>query len=226
MNFRYIAGLFFIALVFCLLPATALPDIGAFSHIQPVRSGTVWVTQNDINGTGTPEKVAFAYSMGQVSEISGSAIYADDTTGIVTVTMEDGLTRGRSFSLSDNNSGNGVYIIRTIAVAQESEPLLQNDLSFAVIPPTANYYMDKVPAGKQHEWIDLDWKNPSKDLNLTVYAPDETFGPYNDMVDGKKDGRIFLDVSSLLNVTPGTWFFKVQNNQQGYLPYLLNTYSA
>jgi|WetSurMetagenome_2_1015567.scaffolds.fasta_scaffold61277_2 hypothetical protein len=226
MNFRLIAGLFFIALVFCILPATALPDIGAFSHIQPVRTGTVWVTQNDINGTGTPENVAVAYSMGGVSEISGSAVSADEKTGIVTITMEDGTTGGRSFSLSDNNSGNGVYLIRTIAVAQESEPLLRNSQSFAVIAPTANYYMDMVPEGKQHEWIDLDWKDPSKDLNLTVYAPDETFGPYNDIADGKKDGRIFLDVSSLLNVTPGTWFFRVQNNQQSYLPYTLNTYSA
>ncbi|MFA5268111.1 MAG: hypothetical protein WC379_09070 [Methanoregula sp.] len=226
MNFRHIAGLFFIALALYTLPAAALPDLGALPHIPSVRTGTVWVTMTDINGTGNPENVAFAYGVGDVSEISGSAVYTDEKTGIVTVTMDDGTPVGRSFSLSDNNNGNGVYLVQSITVATESEPLLQNDLSFAVVPPTANYYMDTVPAGKQHEWIDLDWKNPSKDLNLTVYAPDETFGPYNDMADGKKDGRIFLDISSLLNVTPGTWFFKVQNNQQGYLPYILNTYSA
>ncbi len=226
MNFRLMAGLLLITLALCYPSAAFLPDPEAFSLSPAARTGTAWVTMTDIDGTGTPENVMVVYGVGGVSEISRSAVNTDDKTGIVTVTMEDGSTRGRSFYLSDKNSGNGVYSIHTIAVAQESEPLLRNDLSFAVVPPTANYYMDAVPEGKQHEWIDLDWKNPSTDLNLTVYAPDETFGPYQDMADGKKDGRIFLDISSLLNVTSGTWFFKVQNNQQSFLPYTLNTYSA
>jgi len=227
MNFRLIAGLLLIALALCILPAAALPDIGALTSAPAVRTGTAWVTMTDINGTGTPEKIAVTYAVGDVYELPGSAISEDRKTGIMTVTVSGNSTSGQEFTLvSGAAGGDARYSISSITVATASEPLLQNDMSFDVMPPTANYYLDSVPEGKQHEWIDLDWKNPAKDLNLTVYSPDASFGPYQDMADGKKDGRIFLDVSSRLNVTPGNWFFKVQNSRQDSTPYTLNTYSA
>ena len=79
---------------------------------------------------------------------------------------------------------------------------------------------------KQHEWIDLNWTDPNDNLELTIYAPDATFGPFNDSSDGRNDGRIFLDVASMANITAGNWFFKVQNKNDDVVGYTLNTYSA
>lgn len=226
MNFRLIAGTVLLV-VLLVFPAAALPDI---ENLSPAtRTGKVWITMNDINGTGMPESVYVSYTMGTVAGVVPSSVQEDTETGIVTITMHesDGV---HSYSLNtEKNDWDSVYKVRTIAVAKvegKGDYLFVNGMDFGAAPSMANYYADAVPEGKQHEWIDLDWKDPAKDLNLTVYAPDETFGPYSDATDGRKDGRIFLDFGSLLNVTAGNWFFKVQNSNKEYIPYTLNTYSA
>ncbi len=101
-----------------------------------------------------------------------------------------------------------------------------NNEQFDIDPSSVRYYEDSVPAGKQHEWVDLNWTAPDKNLELTIYAPDATLGPFNDSSDGRNDGRIFLDVASMANITAGNWFFKVQNDDGDTVDYTLNTYSA
>jgi len=146
-------------------------------------------------------------------------------TGMVVITS---MERGdpQAFTLSMSPSGGSAYAINAVTVMEESPALLVNNYSFVAPATVANYYNDVVPHGKQHEWVDLDWKDPSKDLKLTIFAPDATLGPYSDTADGKKDGRIFLDIASRLNVTTGHWFFRVQNEYPDPANYLLNTYSA
>ncbi|MDD4138415.1 MAG: hypothetical protein PHT99_11085 [Methanoregula sp.] len=224
MNFRITAGIGILLAVLIIIPAVALPDV---SNLTPsVRTGNVWVTLTGINGTGTPETFSVAYEMGDVAELSASAVSEDTRNGVVTVSFTNSTPARRFSFISTDNTGDATYAINSVTVSGESEPLLLNNKAFAVVPSTANYYTDTVPANKQHEWIDLDWNDPSKDLGLTVYAPDATLGPYTDAADGRKDGRIFLDIASRLNVTAGSWFFKVQNNNRDFTPYSLNTYSA
>ncbi|MDD1694722.1 MAG: hypothetical protein LUQ71_08360 [Methanoregula sp.] len=226
MNFRLIAGISLLLAVLTVLPASALPDIRSLSQTPEVKTGTVWVTLTDINGSMQEEPVKIVYATGAVAEISRVFVSEDARTGVVTVTMNESLASRQYALVTRNVTGDALYVINSIAVAQESEPLLSNGQSFAIVPATANYYADTVPEGKHHEWVDLDWKDTNRDLNLTVYAPDATFGPYSDASDGKKDGRIFLDFSSLLNVTAGNWFFRVQSTNHEFTPYTLNTYSA
>lgn len=230
MNFRSIAGIFFALATVFVIPVGALPDLPSFiGEPDGIRTGTVWVTFKDINGSsmeGRAGPVNIAYAVGEVAEINHASVSEDAITGIVTVTMNES-TPARSYALvSKDNSGASEYIINSIVVAQESEPLLTNRQSFSVVPKATNYYADTVPEGKHHEWVDLDWKDAKRDLGLMVYAPDTTFGPYSDTSDGRKDGRIFLDFSSILNVTAGNWFFRVQNPDHEFTPYTLNTYSA
>jgi len=230
MNFRSIAGILLILASVIIIPVAALPDLPALTgEPDGIRTGTVWVTFKDINGSateGVSGPVNIAYAVGEVAEINPVFVSEDTAAGIVTVTM-NGSVPARPYTLAlKKDSGASVYVINSIAVAEESEQLLTNHQSFSVVPATANYYADTVPEGKQHEWVDLDWKNPGRDLGLMVYAPDATFGPYSDTSDGRKDGRIFLDFSSILNVTAGNWFFRVQNPDHEHTPYTLNTYSA
>ena len=235
MNFRVVAGICLFVSILVILPVPALPDIrelSAVSHSTISPTGQTTVTLTNIDGTQSPEAVTVMYTMGGLNEIPAYAVSGDQNAGYVMVTLMDPppaqdflLPQGPGVKVAIPTAGSK-YFINTISIGSTAEPLLANDKTFGVVPPTANYYADKVPEGKQHEWIDLDWKDPKQDLNLTVYAPDATFGPYMDTADGRKDGRIFLDVGSRLNVTPGNWFFKVENRWQDSAPYRLNTYSA
>lgn len=223
MNGRVVVGIGIFLAVLFILPVLALPDVRMFSPAAP--AGNAWVTLNNINGTGSPEEVYVSYAVGEVNEIPAYAVLENQNTGFMTVTIMDA-SQTRNVTLFPTQARGTVYAINTVTVSSDSEPLLVNSMSFDVMPAMANYYSDVVPLGKQHEWIDLYWKDPKKDLSLMVYAPDATLGPYTDMADGRMDGRIFLDVSSHLNVTPGHWFFKVRNARQDNTGYTLNTYSA
>jgi len=223
MQLRLVAGIGILLTILVVFPVLALPDIRDISSAPKI--GTAWVTLHDINGSGIPENLTVTYAVGDVSEIPLWGISENHSSGLVTVTLNNS-TPERYFIQSSKPAMEGSYVVNTVTVENCSESLLVNSMDFAVVPTTSNYYADIVPDKKQHEWVDLDWKDPGMDLSLMIYAPDGTFGPYTDMADGRKDGRIFLDVASRLNVTPGHWFFKVQNERQDRIAYTLNTYSA
>ncbi|MDD1686633.1 hypothetical protein [Methanoregula sp.] len=223
MNIRVILGMGLILSLLILLPASAaLPEVGCLT--TTTKTGTAWITFASTNSTDTTGPVAVSYIIGEVSEIPTQYV-SEDMTGMVVITsMEGGVPH--EFTLSESPTGGSTYAINSVTVMEGSPALLVNNYSFVAPSSVANYYNDVVPNGKQHEWVDLDWKNPSKDLKLMIYTPDATLGPYSDIADGKKDGRIFLDIASRLNVTAGHWFFRVQNEYPDPANYLLNTYSA
>lgn len=223
MNIRVILGMGLLLFVLVLLPASAaLPEVTDLT--SGTKTGTVWVTLSGINTTESTGPVAVTYTIGDIFEIQGSDIVENMTGTVVITSREGGIPRNFTFSTSP--SGESAYAINSVTVMEGSPTLLANGYTFAAPASVANFYNDVVPEGKQHEWVDLDWKDPSKDLKLTIFAPDATLGPYSDNADGKNDGRIFLDIASRLNVTAGHWFFRVQNEYPDPANYLLNTYSA
>lgn len=226
MNFRLMAGICLLLLAAAALPVSALTGAVSYPAMAEVKSGIVWVTLANVSGTEQDRPVKVVYAMGDVVEIDRALVIENTLTGVATVTVKNDSNQDWYVLDARNAIENDVYAVYSVTVSEPGEPLLTNHASFAVVPETANYYVDTVPEGKQHEWIDLDWKDPARDLNLTIYAPDQVFGPYSDTADGRKDGRIFLDIASRLNVTAGNWFFRVQNNRNDYTPYTLNTYSA
>jgi hypothetical protein len=224
MSIRAIGGTLILLAVLIILPVSAvLPDVGTFSH--DARTGTAWVTVTSINGTGDPQNLVIGYMTGDVMEIPSRAVAENPENRIVIVRILNG-TSDQYFTLSPANSSGSAYAINSVTVSEGSTPLYTNNLAFTNAPATANYYSDIVPDGKQHKWVDLDWKDTKKDLHLTIFAPDATFGPYDDASDGKTNGRIFLDIASMMNVTSGHWFFRVQNEYPDPANYSLNTYSA
>jgi len=225
MNFRLMAGICLLLMAAAALPVSATAGAVTLPAVAEEKTGVVWVTLANISGTGQEGPLKVAYAVGDVAEINPAFVLEDPATGAVSVTVNE--NGPHMYTLSANGTeGDTAYAINSVTVSAAGDTLLTNHQSFAVVPATANYYADTVPEGKQHEWIDLDWKDRNRDLGLTVFAPDATLGPYTDASDGRKDGRIFLDIASRLNVTAGTWFFRVQNSREDYTPYTLNTYSA
>jgi hypothetical protein len=225
MNFRLLAGICILLIAVAILPVSASPGEVTLPVVAQQKTGVVWVTLANISETGQEGPVRVAYAIGDVAEINPAFVTEDSLTGVVSVTVD--ASSPYTYALNPKGpEGDVAYAINSVTVSTASNPILTNHRSFAVVPRTANYYMDIVPEGKQHEWIDLDWKDENKDLGLSVFAPDATLGPYSDVSDGRKDGRIFLDIASRLNVTSGAWFFRVENSREDYTPYTLNTYSA
>ncbi len=88
------------------------------------------------------------------------------------------------------------------------------------------YHQAQVAGGNTSMSFDLKWMNANDDLRLSVYTPDgHVLGPYTDSSDGKKDGRINLEVDNPSGVSGGTWSFKVTgSNVTGKDEYYLRTW--
>jgi len=241
MIYRTVIGILILAAV-CIVPvaASALSEDTLFANpaggMAAVGTGYVTVIYLSPDGTGNPELANVAYAMGNINEIPPEAVSVSTKSGVTYISHRKATSGSIANTAYEPDLspvplipppfGDKKYLIHTIAIGNDQPALLQNNQDFSLTSSATNYYQDTVPDGRQHEWIDLDWKDRNKDLDLTVYAPDSTLGPYSDVADGKKDGRIFLDVSSRFNVTPGHWFFRVRNSGQDFTDYSLNTYSA
>jgi hypothetical protein len=118
-----------------------------------------------------------------------------------------------------------VYSVHVVSV-QKGVDLPVNYKTFSLTPSRSTFYKETVADGTRHKWLDLNWNNPLESLSVTAYPPDAVLGPYTDNSDGKRDGRIFLDIGSETNVTPGNWYYMVQNSRPDPTDYTLNTYAS
>ncbi|MFA5237871.1 MAG: hypothetical protein WC362_08475 [Methanoregula sp.] len=123
-------------------------------------------------------------------------------------------------------SNGETYTVNTVTVTSSANIPL-NNLLFTTASGTSAFYRQTVKTGAHETWIDLAW--PSRlnaALDLMVYAPDATLGPFKDTADGISDSRIFLDIAGEGNVTPGDWYYRVRNQDGNATPYTLNTYTS
>jgi hypothetical protein len=88
-----------------------------------------------------------------------------------------------------------------------------------------DWYTVTVPSGAASITADLNWGYVPNSLSLTAIAPDGTAGPYYDVSDGVMNGRIFLTISRIGGIAPGTWRFRVYGESVvGYQSYNFVTY--
>ena len=80
------------------------------------------------------------------------------------------------------------------------------------LPPVPRFYRETLPAGIDRQWIDLSWNNVNNPHTVVIYTPDTTLGPFRNMDNGVADRRIFLEISSGSNLTPGPWYYQVRSS--------------
>ena len=79
------------------------------------------------------------------------------------------------------------------------------------LPPVARFYRETIPAGIDRQWIDLSWNTMNNPHTVVIYTPDSTLGPFQNADNGVVDRRIFLEISSGSNLTPGPWYYQVRS---------------
>lgn len=78
------------------------------------------------------------------------------------------------------------------------------------LPSLPRVYRNSLPNGVFRQWIDLSWDNRINPRTVVIYTPDTSLGPFQNIDDGIIDQRIYLEISSPGNLTPGTWYYTVQ----------------
>ncbi|MCK9592497.1 MAG: hypothetical protein M0Q91_10870 [Methanoregula sp.] len=81
------------------------------------------------------------------------------------------------------------------------------------LPPIPHFYRETLPGGVDRQWIDLSWNNLNNPHTVVIYTPDTSLGPYQNTDDGVLDGRIFLEISSDSDLTPGTWYYQIRSSR-------------
>ncbi|MFA5332179.1 MAG: hypothetical protein WC342_07350 [Methanoregula sp.] len=151
---------------------------------------------------------------------------SDGRTGAVIAYSLENLTGTEStVTVIATESGKDIYAVNVVTV-KTGTFIPVNNLTFSTGSRHSAFFKETVKAGAQETWIDLAWPGSGSSLDLMVYAPDATLGPFNDTADGRADNRIFLDIAGEHNVTPGDWYFMVRNNGTDATPYTLNTYTS
>jgi len=143
--------------------------------------------------------------------LSNVTATATETSGLITVTA--------------SSPGGMEYGVKTVTVTTDTY-LPVNNLSFSTASLRSGFYKQTVQTGAKETWVDLKCPLSCAALDLMVYAPDATLGPFNDTADGRTDNRIFLDVAGKGNVTPGDWYYRIRNTGENATPYTLNTYTS
>jgi hypothetical protein len=110
-------------------------------------------------------------------------------------------------------------------VASATDNIRMPDLSLMSSSVISQGYTDSystvVPAQKTAFNSVLSWGNSANSLALTIYAPDNQFGPYYDSADGVIDGRVSLRITRTGGLTPGLWWSDIY----GYRVIGLQTYT-
>ena len=98
---------------------------------------------------------------------------------------------------------------------------------YYIIQGQSRYHTSNLPSGIHWLELDLNWGNSANSLDLTIYSPSgNNLGTYNDMSDGRRDGRIHLSVyPSGGYIDPGMWVNKVYGaSVSGSQRYTFNVY--
>lgn len=85
----------------------------------------------------------------------------------------------------------------------------ENQIKMPLLP---RFYRDTLPDEVEREWICLSWNNMNNPHIITIYSPEKSIGSFQNIDDGRRDGRIYLEISSDYNLTPGTWYYVVRDN--------------
>jgi hypothetical protein len=79
------------------------------------------------------------------------------------------------------------------------------------LPPVPRFYRETLSAGIDRQWIDLSWNNTDNPHTVVIYTPDTVLGPFQNTDNGVVDRRIFLEISSGSNLTPGPWYYQIRS---------------
>jgi len=101
----------------------------------------------------------------------------------------------------------------SLTFVSESNILYPGD-SLVNLPPVPRFYRETIPAGIDRQWIDLSWNNVNNPHTVVIHTPDTTLGPFRNMDNGVVDRRIFLEISSGSNLTPGLWYYQVRSAEK------------
>jgi hypothetical protein len=74
-------------------------------------------------------------------------------------------------------------------------------------------YSKNISAATPYIIVDLYSGDSGDPVSVTVITPDKTLGPFTDLSDGRKDGRIYMKISRTGGLTPGVWKFRVQSSK-------------
>jgi len=83
--------------------------------------------------------------------------------------------------------------------------------SLGNLPPVPRFYRETLPDSIDRQWIDLSWNTMNNPHTVVIYTPDSTLGPFENADNGVVDRRIFLEISSGSNLTPGPWYYQVRS---------------
>lgn len=128
-----------------------------------------------------------------------------------------------------------IYLVRNVEGEEGMLTVTMNDWRpnsgtdsrrHTLAPGETRFFAAPVTDGTSHTWVDIRWDTSAGDLILNLYPPDGRLGPYTDTDDGRRDGRIFLDVSSLEGLASGDWYYEVsQPGGEGPVEFTFETYA-
>ena len=83
-------------------------------------------------------------------------------------------------------------------------------LGYTITQGQTNWHYMPVSSSIQSFNVDLNWGDKTDSLKLYIYDPSyNCIGYYYDSADGRKDGRINIDVIDNSGIEQGTWTFRV-----------------
>ncbi|WMW25400.1 peptidase domain-containing protein [Methanolobus sediminis] len=83
-------------------------------------------------------------------------------------------------------------------------------VSYTITQGQTNWHYKPITSSVQSFNVDLNWGDKTDSLKLYIYDPSyNLIGYYYDSADGKRDGRINIDVVDNSGIEQGTWTCRV-----------------
>ncbi|WOF16280.1 peptidase domain-containing protein [Methanoplanus sp. FWC-SCC4] len=117
------------------------------------------------------------------------------------------LTGSVSAKIIETKSG---YVVRSGYDVENSADIFPSINSitrslYSITDGEINYHNYYVSSGKTKITYDVDWGDSNNDLGLKIITPDTTLGYYHDSIDGRTDGKIYIQISNSMGLPTGTW---------------------